>query len=157
VVHRAYRTYPWLMWGGLALATLQWGGSTLLTLGSLLSTPAPSSGWTIEVLVLVALIGLPTVGFVLIALRWPTLGGALAVLVGLLAGVFASVMYVAHTGSTSGMDAGAWLEAALILIACSVTLVGGVLMLIGKHRDATVDGQAPAASRSTREKPVTHR
>jgi hypothetical protein len=142
VLHPAFRSHPRLMWIGLLAACVP---IIHLLAGSLTRDP------TIAVLII------PLVAVVLVALRWPRIGSLMFVAIGLLLIMLASFsVTVAHGPAVAGYpddQSWFWIGAVLFVAENSLTLLGGVLLFLGarRHREQTASAALSHRHRTRRE------
>ena len=127
-LHPAFRTHPWIMWGGLALACLPFAAFlvvALITYGAEYLLPG------------LAMPGIPVLATVVAALVAPSVGGWLIVIGGGLITAFAGFAMLVAWADISigrGMQLADWLQFLGIMVAALLIPIGGVVLLVGKRR-----------------------
>ena len=124
-LHPAFRTHPWIMWGGLALACLPFAA---LLVVSLITYGAE------DLLSGLAMPGIPVLATVVAALVAPSVGGWLIVIGGGLITAFAGFAMLVDISTGSGMKPADWLQILGILVAALLIPIGGAVLLVGKRR-----------------------
>ena len=126
-LHPAFRTHPWIMWGGLALACLPFAALlvvTLITEGA-------------EYLPGLAMYGIPVLAAAVASLVAPSVGGWLFLIGGGLMAAFVGFMMLiawADISIGSGMKLADWLSFLGIMVAALLIPIGGAVLLVGKRR-----------------------
>jgi hypothetical protein len=142
VLHPAFRTHPRFMWIGLLAACVPI--IHLLVVGTIGRDPA------------MAVLIIPLVIVVLVALRWPRIGSLMFVAIGVLLIVSASFSVTAIRAQITPdtpLSLSFWIGVVLGVVEMSLTYLGGGLLFLGasRHRNQTASAALSRRHRSRRE------